>query len=282
MNENKYELGYTKIFGKVMKKYGLTPNEYMLVDLISRLSQKKGYCWASRDWLAGEIGVTRQGLHKMVQRMVEKGMLFRTKGAKLMSKDSWSEETNGIVCKQSLQNDSTTNDLDVNLVKKDVNLVDKNVNSVDMKRQQSLLNISNTLVKHNEDNNSKGDWNQVKDFYTETLTRLMTVPPVLDGRFWSKFTKMVKPAFDTWGKDKTILALKGFFEDPWVQEKKYPISSFGDNPNKYMDTGKYNPKVGLGVNEYLERNAKLVDEAKARATSEGLPEDLSEDVQKVR
>lgn len=278
MNEKNYELGYTKIFGKVMKKYGLTPNEYMIVDLVSRLSQKKGYCWASRDWLAEEIGVTRQGLHKMIQRMVEKGMLFRTKGSKLMAKDSWGEETNGIVCKQSLQNDSKMNDLDVNLVKKDVNSVDKNVNSVDTKRQQSLLNISNTLVKHKDNINGKGEWNQVKDFYESKLKSLMDDPYV----DWGMFTKMVNPIFKQWGKDKTIKALEGFFADDWIKDAGYPLGAFKKDPNKYLGISKYDPKVGLGVEEYLEHGAKLVDEAKARATSEGLPEDLCENVPKVR
>lgn len=282
---------YTRIFDHVRRKYELSANEYIIIDLISRLSKRKGYCWASREWLADQIGVSRQGVHKIIQRLIDRGLLAKTHSKKLITNiDTWDMETDGMIVTdetpeqpETHSNDVNKVDKGVNLVDKGVNLVDENVNKVDMQSKQSLHNISNTLEDTlNKHNNimpeiSTGDWTEVKDFYTDKLKSLMSVPPVLDNRFWSKFTKFVKPAFDTWGKDKTIEALEGFCRDEFVQGTGYELHIFGNNPNKYLGMDKYDPKIGLGVDEYFERKRKELDRVLAEPSTgklEGIVEKM--------
>ena len=77
-----HELRYTAIWHQARKKFGLTPNEYCLVAMIDGLSKKDarysrapGWCYASKDYLGSQMGFTRQGIHKMINKLKSKGLI---------------------------------------------------------------------------------------------------------------------------------------------------------------------------------------------------------------
>lgn len=160
---------------------------------------------------------------------------------------------------------------------------DTTVSTIDREGCQPLIEGVSTIDttketikrKVKKTNTCTGDWEEVKDFYKERMKSLMGgQEPFIN---WKFFTKIVNPVFKEWGKDKTIEALEGFFRDPWVKEHDYTLSVFKNEPNKYLNISKYDPKVGLGVEEYLEREAQKVDKMRAQP-SIGAPEFLNDKV----
>ncbi len=263
------QVTWTTIYRPQMIKYNLTANEYMLIDIIARMGKRTGYCYATRQWLSDQLNMTKQGLMLLVNRLIERELLKKNDMNKLIAPDLWLDEVDGIKrkgSKQSLQSGKQK--------------ISSGKESFTV-GQNSLPNIESIQLEEHKDtlsDKSKGEWNQVKEYYEKKLKSLID-DPYID---WRMFTKMVNPIFKQWNKDKTIKALEGFFADDWIQNAGYPLGAFKKDPNRYLGISKYDPKVGLGVDEYLERESKLVKEAEARATSEGLPEELREDVQGVR
>ena len=73
------EARYTVILHHPRKQLGLTINEYCLADTVHKLSGNRsivpGWCYAAKDSLADGISITRRGIHKMINRLKEKGIL---------------------------------------------------------------------------------------------------------------------------------------------------------------------------------------------------------------
>lgn len=79
-----HELRYTAIWHQARMKFGLTPNEYCLAAYIDGLSKKDaryskvpGWGYASKEWLGRQLGFTRQGIQKILKRLIEKGLVER-------------------------------------------------------------------------------------------------------------------------------------------------------------------------------------------------------------
>ena len=75
------ERRYTMIWHTVRKEFGISLIEYATVDTIHGLSNNRvvpGWCYASRQGLASMLGVTRQGLNKIIDRLtdLEKDLLL--------------------------------------------------------------------------------------------------------------------------------------------------------------------------------------------------------------
>ena len=68
---------YCTVVFSVKKHLGISINEYMFLDMIYHLSKSKGYCYASKEYLANQLDLTRQAIHKIINRMIELGYLAR-------------------------------------------------------------------------------------------------------------------------------------------------------------------------------------------------------------
>jgi hypothetical protein len=65
-------------------------------------SKIKGWCFAKRDYLAGEIGITKQGILNMINRLIDSGFIIKDESTKfLKTSEKWNKSyfTDG---KQSL------------------------------------------------------------------------------------------------------------------------------------------------------------------------------------
>ena len=71
---------YTTINHEARKKLNLSWMEYGLADTIYHLSnnpKKKGWCYASKNYLAATLGITPRAIFKMLNRLEIKGLIER-------------------------------------------------------------------------------------------------------------------------------------------------------------------------------------------------------------
>jgi len=94
-------LNYTTIHHETRKSLGLSANEYMIADLIYNLqnnpkSKHPGWCYASKDSLADTLGLTRNGIQKLVNKLVKLKLLERDgEQSHLRTTQDWYEK---VVC----------------------------------------------------------------------------------------------------------------------------------------------------------------------------------------
>lgn len=73
------EKRYTMIWHSVRRKLELSVIEYVVADVIHGLSGNRGpvpgWCYASRSTLGEIVGLTRQGVDKVINRLIEKQIL---------------------------------------------------------------------------------------------------------------------------------------------------------------------------------------------------------------
>jgi biotin operon repressor len=135
--KKEFTLEFTNIRHDVRRKSGLLLNEYVLLDMVYHLqvnpkSTNQGWCYMAQDTIGNELGITRQGVSKMIKKLVGLGWLIKD------------EETKYIKTTEKWYNLYLTND--VNLVAQGVNLVAEGVNSVAQECKLSLHN-NNTYTK---------------------------------------------------------------------------------------------------------------------------------------
>lgn len=92
---------YTFIQHGIRERYKISANEYIIMDSVYKLSRHTGRCESSREYLAKFLGITKQGVIKLIDRLEEKGILEKDEEGKLKVSIQWEDETvfNG---KQSL------------------------------------------------------------------------------------------------------------------------------------------------------------------------------------
>ena len=78
----KIMLTYTNIQHVFRKINGLSCNEYVLCDMIYFLSTNPkntagGWCYSKRETLADDLGLTKQGVLKMIDKLIEKGFIIK-------------------------------------------------------------------------------------------------------------------------------------------------------------------------------------------------------------
>lgn len=71
-------LRYGRVFFALRRELGLTSNEALLLDMVDTLGRRTGWCFASRKYLAGLLGVSERTLRRLVSGLCEKGLLERS------------------------------------------------------------------------------------------------------------------------------------------------------------------------------------------------------------
>lgn len=91
----KKNLAYTTIIHEFRRQNELSCLEYVLLDMIYHLqvsprSAVKDWCYMKREVMAEEIGITKQGLLNMINRLVEAGFLIKNDETKfLKTTEKW-------------------------------------------------------------------------------------------------------------------------------------------------------------------------------------------------
>ena len=88
-------MSYTTILHDKRKELGISIQEYVLADMVYRLSvnpknQFQGWCWASRQFFADEMGISRRTVVTIINNLIEAGLLIRNDESQyLQVTDKW-------------------------------------------------------------------------------------------------------------------------------------------------------------------------------------------------
>ena len=77
------QVKYTIINHNARVELGLTPPEYCVADLIyntSNIPGGDGWCSFSKIWMAEQLGVTKRGINKVINKLIEKGLVEKKDG----------------------------------------------------------------------------------------------------------------------------------------------------------------------------------------------------------
>ena len=91
---------FTTINHEAQRKLGVTFAEYVLINLVHNLANSEkstkdhdGWCYASRKFLAEEVGMTERGLIKMLKRLQEAGLILVNNKRHLRAFSGWVDAT---------------------------------------------------------------------------------------------------------------------------------------------------------------------------------------------
>jgi len=75
-----YIMRYTTIFHEEQKNLDISTNEYIVASMVYRLSAYNGsnipgWCYASKQWFADALNISRIAVHKIINRLIEKGLI---------------------------------------------------------------------------------------------------------------------------------------------------------------------------------------------------------------
>jgi Transcriptional regulator len=95
-NEGKPKLRYTTILHDVRMKLGITMEEYAVCDLIHNLQSNPRnttlWCYASKEYIAETLGLSRATVFRILNRVIEEGLIERHADTKqLRTTPKWFE-----------------------------------------------------------------------------------------------------------------------------------------------------------------------------------------------
>ena len=156
-------MAYVKIYFDLRKELDLNMNHIAILTMTYGLSKKTGWCYMSKESMADEIGITRQGLYKSINELKQKGFL-------VLSADGLKLSEGTQVKFDIFHTESRFNNIDfidnVNSVDKSSKLsLQEDVNSVDRSSKLSLHNTENISKNINRERSK----DYIKDFSKENL-----------------------------------------------------------------------------------------------------------------
>lgn len=72
-----YQLGWSLIPPDILSREDLSANEKLLWGRINGLRGKRGYCFASNEWLGEQLGLKNGSISNIISSLVRKGILIR-------------------------------------------------------------------------------------------------------------------------------------------------------------------------------------------------------------
>jgi hypothetical protein len=90
------EARYTLILHSARKQLGISINEYCLADTVHKLSGNRstvpGWCYASKEHIGHSLGVSRQSIHNMINKLKGKALIeVQDETGYLRTTDLWRE-----------------------------------------------------------------------------------------------------------------------------------------------------------------------------------------------
>ena len=81
-------MSYTTILHDKRKQLGLSINEYVLAAVIHNLSSTNskvpGWCYASKKWMAEDLGFSKMTIHNLLNSLEDKGLIIRDEETKYL------------------------------------------------------------------------------------------------------------------------------------------------------------------------------------------------------
>jgi DNA-binding MarR family transcriptional regulator len=71
--------GYNTIHHQMRIENDLSLNDYCVADTIFQLSKKVGYCYASKETLGKMLGLSKQTIHKVLNKLESRNLVQRSK-----------------------------------------------------------------------------------------------------------------------------------------------------------------------------------------------------------
>lgn len=68
---------YVTLFYDTLHNLDISIAEYFLLEMVSRLSIKTGYCYKTAGAIGSDMRLTKQGVNYMIKRLCERGLLER-------------------------------------------------------------------------------------------------------------------------------------------------------------------------------------------------------------
>lgn len=68
---------YATVFYEARKRLEVSWNEYIYLDMVQKLHIHQKWCTKSLESCAKDLGITKRGVSKMKERLIEKGLLER-------------------------------------------------------------------------------------------------------------------------------------------------------------------------------------------------------------
>jgi predicted transcriptional regulator len=163
---------YTTVLFDIRDKFGITNNEYILCSIIHKLSFKTGLCYASKKYLAEQVNVTEQGLYKMLNRLIEKGLIIKQEGTSFLKASDYFILESELDTKQSLGTLQKQEDTKQSLEDTKLSLVEQTKQSLEDTKQSLDYNNNNNNIRDNNNNNNNIDRNskikEYKDIFEES------------------------------------------------------------------------------------------------------------------
>jgi len=106
-------MSYTTIQHAIRIKLDISPNEYMILDMVYRMATSPkarvaGWCYSSKNYISKIIGIHESNVFRTINRLIEKGLLIRgEENALLRTSDKWNdlqmnpEDHNGVLPKHT-------------------------------------------------------------------------------------------------------------------------------------------------------------------------------------
>lgn len=92
------KLKFTVIYHKLMVENNLSPLEYMISNYVYYLSQHEssihraeGFCFASKQTIANEFGISRRQVINIVNSLIKKNFIERNEKGHLITTDLWNK-----------------------------------------------------------------------------------------------------------------------------------------------------------------------------------------------
>lgn len=220
-------LKFTNIQHDFRREHDLSCDEYTLCDMVFFLSrgeasQVPGWCYKSKENLANEIGISKQGVLNMIERMVLKGFIIRNDQTKyLKTTEKWqqvyftdaeSQQSLPPVQKQTASEKT----------------IPETVNKVDHEESTNLTAGSQQTLPHNNSNsNSNTDSNTNNDdvvggnlrpaVFKKPFKKLTQAEFRLQVHYYTPIygEEMCKEFYDRWRQKNTNGVMRFQLQDFW-------------------------------------------------------------------
>lgn len=189
------------------EKYNLTLNEYGILDSIYQLQIKQEYCTASKEYLGRFIGISRQSVNAIINKLIRLKLIVKT-GRYLKTTEEWDRYF--IInkeCKDSLQSEKQK----------------------EKKSKDSLQKSKDSL--HNNNNIDKDIYINIENHYFALFKKELGVEPAYE---YGRDRKILGKYIKKYGQDKVKEILTCYIKNKIGSWCGYTITGLQRNLNKIL------------------------------------------------
>lgn len=200
---------FTTIDHDIRNKFGLTLNEYAIADSIYFLSRGRS-CSASKNYMGEFIGISKQSVHKIIIKLLEKNLIIKTGKNLLETTELWNNEMLSAKMpnsKESLLHGKESLPSEVKKVYHDGKESLPNTNSV------------TTIISTSNKSTASQLFNQIKDFFSRENANYYH-----DGK-QAKAVKNIEVRFKEWEKVEPLFRRFKYMREHETFWSKVPLTA---------------------------------------------------------